>query len=250
MSFLLKEIFFKKIIINFNLFSSSDIEPESDDFEVFVTDGVHNSTSVLVYVSIILLNDEVPFFYLSNITVDEGESYVMNNESIIAGDKDYPGDILVLNVKTKPKYGTLTHFLQAVNKGPMLELPFNQLALENFEKIVYRHDGSENFFDSFDMSLSDGTHSVVKTCFVEVNPLNDEPPILRKNIPAKNVELQSSFILSNAVLLAEDADSSNITYKIIKPVVFGNLEKRLEELWVPLNTSEFTQDDINMNLIR
>ncbi|KAG8178824.1 hypothetical protein JTE90_015377 [Oedothorax gibbosus] len=236
--------------ITFVQHNHSDIEPESDDFEVFVTDGVHNSTSVLVYVSVILLNDEVPFFHLSNITVDEGDSYVMNNDSLSAGDRDYPGDILVLTVKTKPKYGSLTHFLQAVNKGPMLELPFNQLALENFEKIVYRHDGSENFFDSFELSISDGTHSVIRTCFVEVNPLNDEPPVLKKNIPAKNVELQSSFILSNAVLLAEDPDLSNITYKITKSVVFGNLEKWLDGQWLPLNISEFSQEDINQNLIR
>lgn len=213
---------------------------------------MHNSTSLLVYVSIILVNDEVPFFHLSNITVNEGESYIMNNDSIIAGDRDYPGDILVLNVKSKPKYGSLTHFLQAVNNGPMLEIPFNQLSLENFEKIVYHHDGSENFIDSFTLSLNDGAHSVSRTCFVEINPLNDEPPVLKKNIPAENVELQGSFILSNAVLIAEDADSypSNITYKITKTVGFGNLEKRLDEIWVPLDILEFSQEDINLNLIR
>ncbi|XP_055926402.1 FRAS1-related extracellular matrix protein 1-like isoform X1 [Argiope bruennichi] len=238
--------------ITFVQHNHSGIEPESDDFEVFVTDGVHNSTAVLVYVSIVLLNDEVPYFSLSNITVDEGALYLMNNESVIAGDRDYPGDILVLSVRNKPRHGSLTHFLQAVNNGPLLEIPFNQLTLENFEKIVYHHDGSENFADSFTLSLNDGVHSVTRTCFVDVNPVNDEPPVLKKNIAAKNVELQGSYVLSNAVLYSEDADSnsSEILYKIIQTVAFGNLEKNSDGEWVLLNPLEFSQEEINLNLIR
>ncbi|CAL1281073.1 unnamed protein product [Larinioides sclopetarius] len=230
----------------------SGIEPESDDFEVFVTDGVHNSTTVLVYVSIVLLNDEVPFFFLSNITVDEGSSYLMNNESVIAGDRDYPGDILVLSVRNKPRYGSLTHFLKAVNNGPLLEIPFNQLTLENFEKIVYHHDGSESFADSFTLTLSDGMHSVSRTCFVDVIPINDEPPVLKKNIGAENVELKGNYILSNAVLHSEDADSnsSEVLYKIIQTVAFGNLEKNSDGKWAVLNPLEFSQEEINLNLIR
>ncbi|GIY88245.1 FRAS1-related extracellular matrix protein 1, partial [Caerostris extrusa] len=162
----------KDEFITFVQYNHSGIEPESDDFEVFVTDGVHNSTTVLVYVSIVLLNDEIPFFFLSNITVDEGSSFLMNNESIIAGDRDYPGDILVLSVKSKPKYGTLTHFLQAVN---------------------------------------------------------------------------------NAILYAEDTDStpSEILFKITDTTKYGNLEKKnSNEEWAVLDSEEFSQEDINLNLIR
>ncbi|GFY59296.1 FRAS1-related extracellular matrix protein 1 [Trichonephila inaurata madagascariensis] len=238
--------------ITFVQSNHSGIEPESDDFEVFVTDGVHNSTVVLVYVSIVLLNDEIPFFSLSNITVDEGNSYLMNNESLIAGDRDYPGDILVLNVKNKPRHGSLTHFMKAVNNGPLLEISFNQLTLENFEKIMYHHDGSENFIDSFSLSLNDGVHSVIRTCFVEVNPVNDEPPVLKKNIGA-NVELQGSYVISSAVLYAEDNDSnsSEILYKISKSVIHGNLEKKNSNGdWILLEPLEFSQDEINLNCIR
>ncbi|PRD30456.1 UNVERIFIED_CONTAM: Frem1 [Trichonephila clavipes] len=238
--------------ITFVQSNHSGIEPESDDFEVFVTDGVHNSTAVLVYVSIVLLNDEIPFFTLSNITVDEGNSYLMNNESLIAGDRDYPGDILVFNVKNKPRHGSLTHFMKAVNNGPLLEISFNQLTLENFEKIMYHHDGSENFIDSFSLSLNDGVHSVIRTCFVEVNPVNDEPPVLKKNI-GTNVELQGSYVISSAVLYAEDNDSnsSEILYKISKSVIHGNLEKKNSNGdWILLEPLEFSQDEINLNRIR
>ncbi|GFT32675.1 FRAS1-related extracellular matrix protein 1 [Nephila pilipes] len=239
--------------ITFVQSNHSGIEPESDDFEVFVTDGVHNSTVVLVYVSIVLLNDEIPYFSLSNITVDEGNSYLMNNESLIAGDRDYPGDILVLSVKNKPRHGSLTHFLKAVNNGPLLEISFNQLTLENFEKIMYHHDDSENFIDSFSLTLNDGVHSVIRTCFVEVNPINDEPPVLKKNIGANHVELQSNYIISSAVLYSEDADSnpSEILYKISKPVAYGNLEKNSQNGdWILLDPLEFSQDEINLNHIR
>lgn len=206
-----------------------------------------------MYVSIILLNDEIPKFYLSNITVTEGGRYIFDNESITASDDDYPGDILVVNVQNKPKYGTLTYFVQAVNNGPLLEIPFMQLSFENFESMLYKHDGSENFFDSFSLSLNDGLHDVLQTCHVNITPVNDEPPKLLKNIPAKNVELQGTFLLSSGVLLSKDEDSSSneIFYKVIKSPKFGILErKNINKDWDLLHPLQFSQDDINLNLIR
>lgn len=231
----------------------SKVEPESDGFEVFVTDGIHNSTSVLVYVSIILLNDEIPEFHLSNITVNEGGRYVFDNETISATDDDFPGDILVVSVKNKPKFGTLTYFIQAINNGPLLEIPFAQLSFENFESIIYRHDGSENFIDSFTLTLHDGLHDVLQTSYVNITPVNDEPPEILKNIPAQNVELYGTFILSSAILLSKDEDSTSdeIFYKITNPLKLGILErKNIEKDWDTLEPLEFSQEDINLNLIR
>lgn len=243
----------KNNICNLTIFSFSNIEPESDGFEVFVTDGIHNSTSILVYVSIILLNDEIPNFYLSNITVNEGGRFSFDNESITASDQDYPGDILVISVHSKPKYGTLTHFVQAVNNGPLLEIPFVQLSFENFDSMVYTHDGSENFVDSFVLSLNDGVHIVLRTCYVSINPINDEPPKLLKNIPAKNVEFHGTFIISSAVLLSKDEDSPSdeLLYKITSSVSYGMLEKKNDNKeWNLLDPLEFSQEDLNLNLIR
>ncbi|XP_054709066.1 FRAS1-related extracellular matrix protein 1-like [Uloborus diversus] len=243
----------KNGFITFVQFNHSNVEPESDGFEVFVTDGVHNSTSVLVFVSIVLLNDEVPMFSISNISLDEGGSFVMKNSSVIASDRDFPGDILIITVKTRPQYGTLTHFVQAVNNGPLLEIPFTQLSFENFESIVYRHDGSENFKDSFVLVLSDGLHNVVDSCFIDIIPVNDEAPFIVKNIPASNVELLGNFLLSNAVLLADDIDTSSteLFFKIVEHPTQGILEQKNEKGdWFTLNSLEFSQEDINLNLIR
>lgn len=244
---------FKYLFNIFLFYIFSKIEPESDSFDVFVTDGIHNSTSVLVYISIILLNDEIPIFLLPNITVNEGGKYVFDNESISANDEDFPGDILVISVKEKPKHGTLTYFVQAVNNGPFLEIPFTQLSNENFESMVYKHDGSENFVDSFTLSLNDGLHEVSKTCYINVTPINDEVPKLLKNLPAENVELNGSFIMSSAVLLSKDDDSSSeeLFYKIVNPVTLGVLErKNTNNVWTVLEPKEFSQKDIDLNLIR
>lgn len=206
-----------------------------------------------MYISVILLNDEIPTFYMANITVNEGGKYVFDNESISASDEDYPGDILVLSVHNKPKHGSLTYFVQAVNNGPLIEIPFMQLSFEDFESLVYKHDGSENFVDSFTLSLYDGLHNILRTCFVNVTPINDEPPRLLKNLPAENVELHETFILSSAVLVAEDDDSSSeeLFYKITNPVSLGVLErKNINEKWDVLEPQEFSQKDVNMNLIR
>ncbi|XP_035209916.1 FRAS1-related extracellular matrix protein 1-like isoform X2 [Stegodyphus dumicola] len=243
----------KSGFITFVQFFHRNIEPESDVFEVFVTDGVHNSTTVLVYVSIVLLNDEVPYVFVANISVNEGDAFIMDNDSISTSDRDYPGDILVISVKSKPKYGTLTHFVQAISNGPLLEIPFNQLAAENFESIVYRHDGSENFFDYFTLSVNDGVHTVLRTCFVEINPVNDESPVLKKNIAAERVEFLGSFTLSSAVLFSEDADSTpdEIYFEIISAPKFGVLERKgTDTQWKLLDSMKFSQTDINSNLIR
>ncbi|KFM81803.1 FRAS1-related extracellular matrix protein 1, partial [Stegodyphus mimosarum] len=243
----------KSGFITFVQFFHRNIEPESDVFEVFVTDGVHNSTTVLVYVSIVLLNDEVPYFFVANISVNEGDAFIMDNDSISTSDRDYPGDILVISVKSKPKYGTLTHFVQAISNGPLLEIPFNQLAAENFESIVYRHDGSENFFDYFTLSVNDGLHTVLRTCFVEINPVNDESPVLKKNIAAEGVGFLGSFTLSSAVLFSEDVDSTpdEIYFEILSTPKFGVLERKgANTQWKLLDSMKFSQSDINSNLIR
>ncbi|XP_042894734.1 FRAS1-related extracellular matrix protein 1 isoform X2 [Parasteatoda tepidariorum] len=238
--------------ISFVQFNHSGMEPESDDFEICISDGAHNSSSVLVYVSIILVNDEVPHFYLSNITIKENNYFVLDNESVIATDRDYPGDILVLSIKEEPKYGSLTYFLQAINNGPMLEIPFNHMAFENFDKIVYRHDGSETKEDSFVLSLNDGLHSVHQTCFVTILPVNDQPPWLKLNTGAQQVELFSYLTLSASILLAEDADTTpnEILYKITKPPVHGLIEILNTSIWEPLREFTFSQEDINEKRIR
>lgn len=47
-------------------------------------------------------------------------------------------------------------------------------------KLMYMHDDSENLTDSFKIQLSDGKHKVLRTISVNIIPVNDEKPALRK----------------------------------------------------------------------
>lgn len=228
-----------------------NIEPESDGFEVFVTDGVQNSSSVYVFVSIILQNDEEPVFYLANVTVLEGAAFVFNSSSISASDRDVPGDILVIGVKSKPKYGTLSYMVQTINDGPFLEVPFSEVGIDNFENIVYRHGGQEEFSDFFTLVISDGVHSVLRTSYVEIIPVNDEPPQLVKNIGANNVKMNGNVIISVALLLAEDNDTppDELIYTVLSPCKFGSLQRKQNStVWIDVES--FSQHDVDMNLVR
>lgn len=47
-------------------------------------------------------------------------------------------------------------------------------------KLMYAHDDSESLADDFTIQLSDGKHKILKTISVEITPVNDEKPMLRK----------------------------------------------------------------------
>lgn len=241
--------------ISFVQSNHRNIEPESDGFEVFVTDGVQNSSSVYVFVSIILQNDEEPTFYLANVTILEGAAFVFNSSTISASDRDVPGDILVISVKSKPTYGVLSYMVQTINDGPFLEVPLSEVGIDNFENVVYRHGGQEEFSDLFTLVLSDGAHSVLRTCYVKIIPVNDEPPKLVKNVVASNANMNGSVILSGALLLAEDIDTppDELVYSVLSPCKFGSLQRKQnstigEAVWIDVES--FSQGDVDLNLVR
>ncbi|XP_023221594.1 FRAS1-related extracellular matrix protein 1-like [Centruroides sculpturatus] len=231
------------------------IEPESDEFRVYVTDGIHNSSAVLIFVNIILRNDEEPQVSANNITVKEAGFHPINSEVLSVTDHDYPSDILSVHLKTLPSFGSLKQRIQHRINGPTVELEFTELTIDRFlQNVIYQHDGSENFNDHFTLIISDGVHNIAQTIFVNIIPINDEYPKLVKNIRAY-VKPGESVFLSSALLLAQDEDSlpKDIVYIILSPPTLGKLQRRdsLNGTWNDLTyPMHFTQLDANLNLIR
>ena len=53
------------------------VEPMSDSFEIYVTDGGRSSHPSMVQISIVPQNDEIPQLDAVNITINEGKKYIM-----------------------------------------------------------------------------------------------------------------------------------------------------------------------------
>uniref|UniRef100_A0A8B9NTL9 FRAS1 related extracellular matrix 1 n=1 Tax=Apteryx owenii TaxID=8824 RepID=A0A8B9NTL9_APTOW len=215
-SFQLKHL--KALNINYVQSRHIRIEPTSDKFVLYVTDGLHHSAETPFFVLINPTNDEVPEFIARNISVQEGEMKELDLSVINAVDLDVPQDHLVFSVVQKPWHGFLIngvhgndilHYKQLITHHHSHELLVHEFSMEllmNGMKLIYMHDDSENLTDSFTIQLSDGKHKVLRTISVKVFPVNDEKPVLSKKDDIE-VNMGETRIISSAVLSAKDKDT-------------------------------------------
>ena len=165
-------------VILYKQTNNSHVEPLSDSFEIYVTDGVRSSHPSAVQISIIPQNDEIPSIRCNNITVAEGGSVLVDRINI--NDIDLPSESLQLSIQQLPAHGTLSTLLGDTDEAIDAPLPayVSVHDIGNSVHIVYNHDNTENFRDSFIIEVSDGTHTSTGTVYVEVIPTNDEQPMV------------------------------------------------------------------------
>ncbi|XP_010193932.1 FRAS1-related extracellular matrix protein 1 isoform X2 [Colius striatus] len=262
-SFQLKHL--KALNINYVQARHLRVEPTADHFVLYVTDGLHRSAETPFFVLINPTNDEVPEFITRNMTVQEGEMKELDLSVINAVDLDVPQDHLVFEVVQRPWYGFLIngvhgndilHYKQLINHdhhshGLLVHI-FSMELLKNGMKLMYMHDNSENFTDSFKIQLSDGKHKVLRTISVKVIPVNDEIPALSKKDDIE-VNMGETRIISSAVLSAEDKDTprGRIFYLFEKLPENGQLQLKVGQSWTTLQTGmKCTQEELDMNLVR
>ncbi|XP_060618381.2 FRAS1-related extracellular matrix protein 1 isoform X3 [Anolis sagrei] len=240
------------------------VEPTTDQFMLYVTDGKHRSMTTPFYVLINPTNDEAPEFMARNITVKEGQMKELDPSIINAVDLDIPQDTLMFTVLQPPQHGVLingmygnnfVHYRQAIHSHQHHELPmqgFSMELLKNGMQLMYMHDDSDSFADGFSIQLSDGKHKVSKTISVEVIPVNDEKPVLNKKGKIE-VNMGEAQIISGAVLSAEDKDTprEQIYYLFERVPENGHLQLKVGRDWVTLeNGMNCTQENIDMNIVR
>ncbi|XP_039219625.1 FRAS1-related extracellular matrix protein 1 isoform X6 [Crotalus tigris] len=208
----------RKMHINYVQTRHKRIEPTTDQFMLYVTDGKHHSVETPFYVLIHPTNDEEPKFMARNFTVQEGQMKELDASLINAVDLDVPEDILMFTVLQQPHHGFLVkgvygnnifHYRQAIISQQYHEIQvdgFSMEVLKNGLKLVYLHDDSDSLVDDFSIQLSDGKHKVSKTISVKVNPVNDEKPVLSRKGKIE-VNMGEAQIISSAVLSAEDKDT-------------------------------------------
>lgn len=227
------------------------VEPTSDNFILYVTDGVRASQNVTFLVTINPRNDEKPTMRVKNFTVYENSFYKIQSSLITVADLDIPMEMLMFSIMDAPRFGTL---VDRSAPDPLPVYDFNLNELQNTMKLTYVHDGSESTSDSFDIRVSDGKHILRKTVYVTIIPVNDERPEIVKNAGLE-LSLHESRLISPVVLLTEDLDTSDENLVIVINVLpqRGALQRKVgENVWEDIDEVglNFTQDDVNQNLIR
>ena len=92
-----------------------------------------------------------------NIVVDEGGTATfttLGNSSLLDNDSDPDGSDISIFSFTQPDYGTL------------------EIDPET-GSFSYAHDGTENFTDSFEYSITDGVNVSTASVSIEITPQND-----------------------------------------------------------------------------
>ncbi len=254
--------------VNYVQANHSKVEPLSDAFEVYVTDGKMNSPPSVVQVNIIPQNDEIPRVTVGNFHVDEGGEIILGPESITATDADIPADNLLLSVAESPLHGKLALMMHALDQSGMVEIDMYDVSMEDIweqnVQIIYRHDGSENLEDTFTLQVSDGKHVAKSTGSVQIQALNDEHPQMAKNT-GLIVNYGDHGIISSIALqsLDIDNDDNKIYFVLVTPPKKGILQLRVSapgeedkdnsgsDEWVDIKKGKnFTQDDLNLNRVR
>ncbi|KAL1777444.1 FRAS1-related extracellular matrix protein 1 isoform X1 [Sigmodon hispidus] len=220
-------------------------------------DGKQRSLGTTFHVIINPTNDEAPDFVVRNITVCEGQMTELDSSIITAADRDVPKDLLLFSITQKPQHGLLIN--AAYNKeSPQIKRQTHEIhnfsmdLLKTGMKLAYLHDDSESCADNFVIQLSDGKHKILKTISVNITPVNDEKPTLKKKAEI-SVTMGVTRVLSNAVLSAIDKDSPReaIHYIFERLPQNGQLQLKIGRDWVPLSAGmQCTQEDVDLNLLR
>ncbi|XP_061834466.1 FRAS1-related extracellular matrix protein 1b [Nerophis lumbriciformis] len=242
--------------INYVQSEHKGAEPTVDQLLISVSDGLHHSASIPLYIIINPTNDEAPSLKLANFTVKEGGVRELTPSILDAFDLDAPPDVLTFTVATPPAHGSLMNGVYGVETARYKEATaslvvasFTLRQLREGMKLVYMHDDTETLKDVLTLRLTDGVHAVQGTSWVTVLPLNDHKPLLLKNAGLE-VESGGRRVISSVVLEAQDADSppDRIFYFLNAATRFGELQLKVQSGWTQLAVGQnFTQDDVDMN---
>lgn len=150
------------------------------------------------------------------------------------------------NVTKLPTKGTLSSTDVSLVVGT-----FTQEDINN-RSIIYHHDGSNSFNDSFEFMLTVRSHQQTYEVQVLIAPVDDDVPQLIEN-DSIFVDFTKSVHLNNTQLLIGDTDTNprQLQYEIKHNVKYGVLEKRSNVNGdTYTKTNVFTQNDINEENVR
>ncbi|KAE8627259.1 hypothetical protein XENTR_v10006920 [Xenopus tropicalis] len=226
------------------------VEPVEDRLTFSCSDGINFSPRQFFPIVIIPANDEKPDIFMREFVVMEGMSLVIDTPILNAADGDIPADDLIFFITKPPKHG---HIVNQLTNGSIPVITFGLEDIKESSSIIYEHDDTETKEDSFDIKLTDGKHTVVKTVLIMVIPVDDETPRMTIN-DGLEIDIGETKLINNKILKATDLDSEDktLTYILRYGPGQGLLQRRtphgdLENITIGMN---FTQDEVDRDLIQ
>ncbi|KAJ8395844.1 hypothetical protein AAFF_G00027270, partial [Aldrovandia affinis] len=148
----------------------------NDTFVLDATNGVLEVSDIRILVDII---PRLIPLQVSNFTLKEGSTKALTEEVINVTNQHFAGLDFQYFVSEPPHHGHIEHY-----RLPGQHITaFTRKQVEQ-EFIYYIHDNSETVADNFTVIANDTDlrkHSLLQTVFVNVTPVNDEPPVITAN---------------------------------------------------------------------
>lgn len=190
----------------------------SDNFIFNVGNSRHQLKSLEFLIEIV---SDVLILQVKNMTVREGGRKALTPSHLKVKGRYFSGKSTVFNIVIPPEHGRV----ESVKDRGVPILTFSSEDLQG-GNIYYAHDDSESLSDSFTLKsqLSDKSkESDVKSIYVEVLGVNDEPPRITANTGLK-VWSHSITLIAPDNLRVEDPDSppESVVFHITAPTN-GNL---------------------------
>ncbi|XP_023241151.1 extracellular matrix protein 3-like [Centruroides sculpturatus] len=231
------------------LYQHDNSESIEDEFELELTDGLHN-TSKKFLVMIIPVDDETPRLTINNgLEIGLGESKLITNQMLKAEDLDSDDGNITYIVRQAPRYGNLV-FLDPETDIPLFNLTngmnFTQADIDD-NLIMYIQLGREGVRDLIKFDITDGTNSFIDRYFwVTIEGID----VLYPDVINRGVELpEGGKITLNTNLLSTsdlNSDDEFLEFSITRAPSRGHLENS-DHPGLPITS--FTQLDLAGNKI-
>ena len=180
-------------------------ENNEDNFRYVANDGYDQGNIARVTIRVDAVNDPpsgAPDAYSG---INEGETITIQAPGVLANDADPDNASLTVGLGKPTDYGTIS--------------------LDADGGFTYTHDGSENYYDSFTYSLTDG-ETIVDNILVKliINPVND-PPVAVGDDYIDQIDEGKNLVVYPPGVLANDFDPEGdiIVAELVSNVQHGTL---------------------------
>jgi len=188
--------------------------PGSDSFDFTVSDGYGSTTSTQSFdFNIITPPPADPYVSANTLTtIDEGATFMLTAAELETSDPDTADNALTYTVTAATSQGTL--FLDGVALG--IGDTFTQQDIVDGD-VTYTHNDSENFTDSFEFTVTDGTTVLPNAVFnFDITPVNDQTPTdITLSSTSINETASNGTVIGTLGAVDADLPGDSFTYSII-----------------------------------
>uniref|UniRef100_A0A1I8GX65 Frem_N domain-containing protein n=1 Tax=Macrostomum lignano TaxID=282301 RepID=A0A1I8GX65_9PLAT len=199
------------------------VEHTNDTFGIRASDGRRDSTSVPVRVVIYPVTDEPPCLFLSDFSIQKGETRILDTLILSVSDADKPEEDIKLKIVDLPEIGTLYRHWLSTETAEQVTLnanrDFTMSELAGNMSLVYKQDQDvTSLSDSFVIEARDPVYRVVRKCRISIITTNDLPPRLVEPTDRLQLRPGETVPVTERHLLIRDRDTpkDNLTLSLVQ----------------------------------